>query len=385
MRNAVVRFLHQVTGPCVSLASLRCLYPAIPPCVLADLLGRYRRVWKRRYARHGYRITWHKPGRVWAIDHSEAAYPVDGVYRYLIAVRDLASHRQLAWHPCTSTQVREVLPLMRDLFARHGAPLILKSDNGSAFVADAMGNLVQESEVAQLFSPPRRPQFNGALERSNGLLKVYTQQHAIREGHPFRWSSDDLEHARQLANTLARPWGHQKPSPQEAWDRRDPITGDERRRFKDALQSHRAGAREDLGLDAAKELSAFDKARLDRIAIARTAEQLEYLSIRRIRRAEKPKRVSKHEMLRRAGDADNDDQPRGSPPPKSRPARTEPKNKMLASKNQNGKMQQASRKKLSNRQHSDTTSAHRERTFTSCKQRLITLLLYFRNAAIFKH
>jgi hypothetical protein len=56
------------------------------------------------------------------------------------------------------------------LFVEHGRPLVLKSDNGSAF-----------------------------LELSNGVLKTYTVSTPIHRGHPFRWTSEDLEHARGSA------------------------------------------------------------------------------------------------------------------------------------------------------------------------------------------
>ena len=80
VRNQVIRFLHRVTGPSVGLPALRCLFPKIPRCVLGELLTRYHRVWRRRYAPWGFRLTWHHAGRVWAMDHSEAYQPVDGTY-----------------------------------------------------------------------------------------------------------------------------------------------------------------------------------------------------------------------------------------------------------------------------------------------------------------
>ena len=70
VRNEVIRFLHHVSGPAVGMPALRALFPAVPPSVLEDLLKRYRRVWRRRYRRTGYRLQWHQPGRVWAMDRS---------------------------------------------------------------------------------------------------------------------------------------------------------------------------------------------------------------------------------------------------------------------------------------------------------------------------
>jgi transposase InsO family protein len=293
-RNQVIRFLHEVTGPAVGLPALRPLFPQVPRCILADLLRRYRRVWRRRWCRKGYRLTWHVPGAVWAMDFSEAPHPIDGAYEYLFAVRDLASHYQIAWIPVPDLQAQTVLPLLWQLFGEHGPPLVLKSDNGSAFIADLLTDFLATRQVSQLFSPARQPRYNGALERSNGTLKTYTGLHAIREGHPLRWTSDDVEHARQLANTISRPWGHQGPTPEESWHAREPIDTDRRQAFRDTLQQNRPQAADDLGLKDMSSLSPSDCRRLDRLAISRTVEQLGYLTMKRERRRKRKRRQQHH-------------------------------------------------------------------------------------------
>ena len=50
-------------------------------------------------------------------------------------IRDLASHCQLAWRPVRGETADDVLPVLQELFALHGPPLVLKNDNGSAFLA----------------------------------------------------------------------------------------------------------------------------------------------------------------------------------------------------------------------------------------------------------
>jgi transposase InsO family protein len=315
-RNQVIRFLHRVTGPSIGLPALRALFPKIPRCILENLLTRYRRVWRRRYRQRGYRLTWRRPGATWAMDHSEASQPVDGIYPYLFAVRDLASHRQLAWAPVRTEQACEALAVLQQLFRLYGPPLVLKSDNGSAFIADLMHDALDEQSVSQLFSPPRRPQYNGALERSNGTLKTYTHQHAVSSGHPFRWTSEDLEHARQLANTISRPWGHRKPTPDECFRDRTPISDEDRRAFQQELDRQRLVAGRDLGLTLDAELPRNDRARLDRLAISRTLQQLGYLTKTRVCRSpRRPKRKSTDELRRARQDQQPDE--RRNPPPSS--------------------------------------------------------------------
>ena len=283
-RNEVIRFLHDVTAADIGLPALRALFPQVPRCILEDLLCRYRRVWRRRYRRRGFRLTWHVAGSVWAMDFSEAPYLIDGVYQYLFALRDLASRYQLAWFPVPDEKAETIRPLLGQLFQEFGPPLVLKSDNGSGFIAQVLRKWLSTQQVSQLFSPARHPQYNGALERSNGVLKTYTGVHAIQEGHPFRWTSDDLEHARQLANTISRPWGHKGPTPAEAWQARQPLTGEQRRAFLDSVQTHLPQAAADQGLPDIRSLSALQHRMASRMAISRALCQLDYLSMKRTRR-----------------------------------------------------------------------------------------------------
>jgi transposase InsO family protein len=302
-RNEVIRFLKQVSGPVVGLPSLEALFRSIPRVILEDLLRRYRRVWRRRYRQSGFQLTWHHAGAVWAMDFSEANYPIDGIYPYIFAVRDLASHRQLAWQPVADERAETILPILRQLFAEFGPPLVLKSDNGSAFIAEKTQLMLWRLRVAQLFSPARRPQYNGALERSNSTNKTYTHQHATTEGHPYRWISQDLDHACQLANTISRPWGKTGPTPDQVWRQRSGISKEEHQAFQQALVEARIEAADDLGIELTELLKNSDRARLDRLAIARTLEELGYLTKTRVHRPpRKPKRLSRKELTRRAGE-----------------------------------------------------------------------------------
>jgi transposase InsO family protein len=249
---------------------------------------------------HGFQLTWHHAGRVWARDFTQPLHPIDGTFPYVLAIRDLASHYQLAWCPVRGETADDVQPVLRALFAEHGPALVLKNDNGSGFIAASTQDTLSTAGVIQLLSPPARPQYNGALERSNGVLKTYTHQHAQSAGHPFRWTSDDLEHARRLANTMSRPWGADGPSPEQAWNQRSPITDDQRQTFALALTERRAWAAEELGLDLAADLDRSDRARLDRLALSQTLQDLGYLTMKRVRRPpKKPKRLTREQLKRR--------------------------------------------------------------------------------------
>jgi transposase InsO family protein len=320
----VLRFLREVSGPAVGLEAIRALFPDVPRCVLADLLRRYRYVWRWRYREQGFRLDWKRPGAVWAIDFSEPPQPIDGVFDQLFAVRDLAGHEQLAWTPVKGAAAEQAMAVMGGLFREHGAPLVVKCDNGSAFISDEFQAFLAERGVLLLYSPPRRPQYNGAVERSNGVLKTYTQQHAAAEQHPFRWTSDDVEAARQLANTLSRPWGYRGPTPNEAWQKRERIADEQRQAFQAAAERERGIARHDLDLPPMEKLSREDQARLDRLALQRALCALDYLEMHRADRPKKAKRLSRAELAKRAAETAGAKESAAPAPPDASPPPSDP-------------------------------------------------------------
>ena len=251
----------------------RCRAASWPIC-----LRRYRRVWRRRYRRSGYRLIWHVPGRVWAIDHSRATHCVDGVYRQIFAVRDVASHRQLAWEPVRSTGAEEVRSILWKLFAQHGPPLVIKNDNGSAFRCTETRGWMLTRDALQLFSPVGYPQYNGQLERSNAINKTYTHQHAVAEGHPQQWTGEDLNAARQLTNRISRPWGARGPTPEERWTMRAPISPEERDTFAAEVMRQRQEARRELGYAEGEVLDTDATDEVDRRAIGHALEAGGYLT-----------------------------------------------------------------------------------------------------------
>ena len=54
---------------------------------------------------------------------------------------------------------------LQSLFDLYGAPLVVKSDNGSAFAESRVQALLAEKNVLQLFSPPHYPRYNVDRQR----------------------------------------------------------------------------------------------------------------------------------------------------------------------------------------------------------------------------
>ena len=275
-RTAVLDVLNEL-GPATSVATLRACFPAMPRAELQDLLRRYRRVWHQRYQAAPHRLHWQRVGAVWAIDFSEAPQAIDGVYPYLLAVRDLASHQQLLWLPVFDmTQVTVIDALWR-LFVTHGAPLVLKTDNGSAFIADATQDFLGSLGVLLLFSPPRMPWYNGAIEAGIGSLKTRTECYASREGHPGYWTLDDVAAAQTEANASARPHGETGPTPDDLWQTRRPILSEERCNFRKTVCQQR------IELNLKEVSSAKEERRLQRQAIRRALVEHDILLFSRRR------------------------------------------------------------------------------------------------------
>jgi transposase InsO family protein len=281
-RQAVLELLDDL-GPGTGLPTLCACFPGMLRAELADLLCRYRRAWRRRYHAAPRVLTWAVPGSVWAVDFTEAPAALDGQFPYLLAARDLASGQQLLWLPVTAADGDEARRGLAGLFARHGAPLVLKSDNGPAFTAEATAALREGAGVIALFSPPYYPEYNGAIEAGIGSLATRTERHAARHDRAGQWCCDDAAAAQAEANAGARPRGPGGPTPEQAWAGRSPITEEQRQRFGEAVERHREEGRAPAGRPLAGPPGRQEERARERRAIERALVEHGYLLFRRRR------------------------------------------------------------------------------------------------------
>ena len=280
VRNEVIALLDEL-GAATGAPTLRACFPTLARAELEDIMRRYRRVWRKRHRQALRVLHWQVPGAVWAMDFSEATYRIEGKDRYLLAVRDLASGQQLLWWPTPAINTEETLAALAFLFAEHGAPLVLKTDNGSPFCAEATLEFLRQAEVIPLFSPVRMPRYNGAIEAGIGSLKTRTDQHASHHGRAGHWTLDDLSAAQAQANTEARPQGPTGPSPETMWSTRRRLTAEEGSLFRNAVDRQRLQLQVQEGLpDNPSQARAQD-----RPAIRRALEELGYLRYSRRRLA----------------------------------------------------------------------------------------------------
>ena len=281
-RNEVIHFLDEL-GPGVGVPCLRECFPAMGRAELTEILGRYRRVWRERHRVPLRVLTWPVPGRVWAIDFAEAPSPVDGHFPYLLAVRDLASGMQLLWRPASAATAEAAAGALDSLFAAHGSPLVVKSDNGAHFAADAVQQLLLAHHVAWLPSPPACPRYNGAIEAGIGSLKDRTAARAARASQAACWTADDVAGALAEANALARPRGDAGPSPEMIWLRRTAITEVERAAFLARVEVSRNDEKQQASACGESKQGVWSDRVTARRAVRRALEECGYLLYQRRR------------------------------------------------------------------------------------------------------
>lgn len=257
-------------GPRVGLPTLRGRFPEVARAELVRLQRFYRRWWRRKHRRLIHRLTWTRPGTVWAADFAHVPRPIDGCFPRLLAVRDLASHAQLQARPALGEDVATAREVLEDLVRRHGPPLVLKTDNGPAFVSAELQAWADHHGVRQLFSPPRTPSYNGSIEAGIRSLKARAHHEAFRRGRPGHWSSEDLGAARRQANATARPWGWRGPTPAEVWQERSRIEPWERHRWQQIYRRMAEEERQRRRVSSLQGLSHAERATIDRRAIRRT-------------------------------------------------------------------------------------------------------------------
>lgn len=227
-------------GPDVGLPTLRAMIPWAGRAPLRRKLRSYRKEHRRRRRARLFRLTWHQAGSVWAVDLADPPSFVDGVGRVVLAVRDLASGHMVAWAPLERGSGKAVADELARLFRRHGAPLVLKSDNGSCFVSAHVRMLLARSGVVHLRSPRAWPQYNGACEGGIGLMRALTDVAAAGYGAADCWTLEALIEARERANRMPRYRGRRLVAPQLEWAKRSRVTASQRRRFSVELRRHQA-------------------------------------------------------------------------------------------------------------------------------------------------
>ena len=116
---------------------------------------------------------WLFPDKPWQRLHIDYAGPVEGGHWLLVIVDSYS--KWLEVHVTTSTSAAVTVDRLRQTFATHGLPLVVVSDNATAFTSMEFGTFLKGNGIKHMLSPPRHPASNGQAE---ALVKVV--KNAIR-------------------------------------------------------------------------------------------------------------------------------------------------------------------------------------------------------------
>lgn len=109
-------------------------------------------------------------GHVWSY-HFVAGRTHDGKALRMLTVIDEHSRECLAIHVQRQIRSDDVPAVLTELFARHGPPAHIRSDNGAEFTATAVCDWLGRIGVKTLYIEPRSPWENGYCESFNGKLR----------------------------------------------------------------------------------------------------------------------------------------------------------------------------------------------------------------------
>jgi putative transposase len=110
------------------------------------------------------------PGHTWSYDFVSLR-TTDGRPLRLLNVVDEYTRVAVGFHVARSIGARSVIATLDRLFATHGAPAVIRSDNGREFVADSVVAWLHERGVAAAFIARASPQQNCYVERFNGTMR----------------------------------------------------------------------------------------------------------------------------------------------------------------------------------------------------------------------
>jgi putative transposase len=111
-----------------------------------------------------------RPNHVWSYDFMGSRTRTGGPIRILNVV-DEYTRVALGSRVARSIGAGDVRAELECLFARHGKPEVLRSDNGREFIAASLGAWLAEQGVKTAFIEKGSPQQNAFVERFNGTMR----------------------------------------------------------------------------------------------------------------------------------------------------------------------------------------------------------------------
>ena len=142
-----------------------------------------------------------RPNHVWSYDFIEDRTEKGRKLRMLVVI-DEFTRESLAIEVAWSFTARQVIDVLRYLFAIRGVPEHLRSDNGPEFVARTVTSWLYRSGVKTLFIAPGSPWENGYVESFNSRF---------RDELLNRELFTSLEDARWVVDRWRLDYNHHRP------------------------------------------------------------------------------------------------------------------------------------------------------------------------------
>lgn len=120
---------------------------------------------------------WEFPTRPWERLHMDHAGPMNG-NTYLIVVDSYSKWPEI--ERVKSTDAKTTIAVLRKLFASHGIPRTIVSDNGPGFSSGELQQFFSRNGVQHIFSAPYHPSSNGQAERYVRVFKEMLR--SLKEG-----------------------------------------------------------------------------------------------------------------------------------------------------------------------------------------------------------
>jgi putative transposase len=129
-----------------------------------------RRRQRRRGKGLGRPLTPLHPNHVWAYDFMEDGC-IGGRKLRILTVVDEFTRESHESYVDYSIPAEKVIAVLEVLFALHGCPAYLRSDNGPEFIARAIQDWLARQQIRTAYIEPGKPWQNGVNESFNGRLR----------------------------------------------------------------------------------------------------------------------------------------------------------------------------------------------------------------------
>lgn len=111
---------------------------------------------------------WEWPNKPWHRVHADYLGPFKG--KMILVLVDSHS-KWIEAHTTNSSTATATAEIMRQVFATHGIPRMLVTDNGPCFASSEFADFTKRNNIKHVFSAPYHPSSNGLAERAVRTIK----------------------------------------------------------------------------------------------------------------------------------------------------------------------------------------------------------------------